>query len=479
MTTEDIIKLVLQYTGTKELKEGAEASKELKTALEDVGKAEEATQGKTEKLKEALEKAKGVLENFQSGGVGSSTKPLFDLLGLIPGAGPAFTLLGNAVEKAVPWIKTASEYLHTAGEKAGEFKAWLDKTATSVKDMTAYQKDLNAEVESYIGKLGEKEAKDKTFFEQKGEPTDEEERQQKRAKDYAQLTRGIQPDVLKELTALIAPQPTEEEKAAIEKQYKARVAYIMGLAPAMPEVMTKAALLQAQKERRTAMAPGVEEAAGMLQGAMTGDIEAIRAIQEKAPPGSRLAKIMATVSPEGQKEERNFKAAIADAEREAAEAQTRESAKRKEDAALSKEADEKRIAADRHITSATTTAEFQRIEKSNADTAKALADAKKHAPTPEQQRQAEAMRATSRVFQQETGQRASPEQARMMGDEAIKNLGIVGNYNQARDLAVMAEITRIKAAIDQMRGQVQGMSAAARFGPQPMRESNQTWGMAP
>ena len=112
MTSEEIIKLVLQIAGQKDLEESADAADKLKDELGKVGDEAGKAEGKFEKLKAVLETASEGFNKFQEGGVEEVIPFLSELAAKLPVVGPAFEIVNKAIEYGVA---AAQEALRVPG----------------------------------------------------------------------------------------------------------------------------------------------------------------------------------------------------------------------------------------------------------------------------------------------------------------------------------------------------------------------------
>jgi len=494
VTQDEVIKLILDLgeskVNVKTLIENLDSLKAIARAVAtegygklieetiDAGKAmhnlgDEIKEVKKVDLSEIGTMAGSIFGAIKEGDVGGALQQVSQLATAVPMLAPfaaGILAVGGAAKIAWPVLKDWFAKVKEEFEAAGAMAKQIEELDKRLRDHAV----TLDETTDAVKRLREEEAKD---IETPGT------RQAERAGILQHMMKGRREGLLKGLTQTISGMSDEERDAEldrIEKEYAETAKTVDQLAKKAETIDAAAELEKKNSARRLKALQAIDrtgaqkQAEDLYKKAMGGDAAAIRQVQEMLPTGSVESDIFAYGSEEAQRvrkvdtreyEEQRLRN-LARAEQQLLAADHR--ARRHQ-----REVDRSKIGAK---------IEIQHAKEDAAAEAKEMADIIRNAPpvaTPEQRQHRAAERATSRAFQQETGQAATAEQAKMMGDEAIKNLGIVGNYNQARDMAVMDQIRRIHEAIERLTGQTQNMGMATRYGPASMQPSNQTWGTAP
>ncbi len=500
MTNEEIIKLVLQIAGQKDLKESADAADKLKDELGKVGDEAGKAEGKFEKLKLALDTATAGFNKFQEGGVESVIPFISELAGKIPVIGPAFQIVNTAIEYGLPLLKKLSEYLGDSNEKLAPFKTWLDQTAGAMEGFQNRQEAINAALKDYRGELdegakAEEEAEKKRggerFTKGKGKSTTAEARKQQRADIFESLTAGNKAKLFEELTTQFMEDTGDDLIAEIEKEFTATTKEIAE----DPEhrynlpIQRQLAQMQAEAKRKRALAEVLANAAkvprDLLAAAQTGGEEAIAALAEAAPEGSLTAEIARLASPEEQQAQRQ-------ADREAEEQRKAIAARvAQEKLAAKHKANRAQQVIDRAKTAAKIEAlhakeDAAAAKKTAADEAKELAEMIRNAPTAQQIQHEQALAgARSQVAGFGLGT-PTPQQLESIASTAERNLAVFPDKHEAMLRAVLAKYREISDATgiineraEAALAQIQRMRPNNRFGPMTQQRSNQTWGMQP
>jgi hypothetical protein len=317
MTTEEIIKLALQFTGSKDLKEGAEAADDLKDSLKGVAEQEEKAEAATEKLKAVIEKGTEAFNKFSSGGIEEVIPFISELLEKVPGIGPAFTIVNKVIEYGIPLFKKLSEHIGDSNEQLAPFKKFIDTTAGSMEAFKNRQEAVNAAMKDYVALIqqsAEEEKKaetakaDKEFKEGKKKPTTREARQQERAEIFMELTRDSPAEIVEEVTKAILDKDEGEQVAAIESEFQGRMKDIKRRQGFDLPAQTQMATARAKSIREKALAAlpkkARERAEALIAGAGTGSEEGLAALAEAVPAGGLTADIARQAGPEAQEARR-------------------------------------------------------------------------------------------------------------------------------------------------------------------------------
>ena len=310
-----------------------------------------------------------------------------------------------------------------------------------------------------------------------------EARQKQSGDQFLALAGGDQADLVREAAeSMLQHEESSEERQKIEEEFNQRMKRVAGYTAWAPQFMVNAAIASAMKDRKDAIQAMrknlPEKARQILSAAGTGSPEAREALAGVAPEGGKIEELLELTSPEEleaqrragieAEEQRKDIAARVAQEKKAAEHRQRR---------YQQEVDRAKIGAK---------IEAQHAKQDAAADAKELAEMTRNAPksaTPQQHEHTAAKRAVIATSEREGYGTPTEAQAEAMANEAIRNLSVAGNAQQAALMAVLDQVKRINQATQAMADQQQAMAQqvrmSARFGPQTQQRTNQTWGMAP
>ncbi len=155
MTSEEIIKLVLETTGQEGLKDLATNATEAAKALATVAEKADQVEKKTLDLATLQEKGQGLFSAFQSGELPGIIQGVGDLVGLVPGLNafaPAIKKVGEVSQYAWPLLKDlykayseGAKDLKDAVTETEDYGERVDALGETIKNLTDQTASLNVE----------------------------------------------------------------------------------------------------------------------------------------------------------------------------------------------------------------------------------------------------------------------------------------------------------------------------------------------
>jgi hypothetical protein len=157
MTSEEVIKLVLETTGVKGLEELATQAFETAKALAEVGEKAEEVKKKTIDLQALATSGQGLFSAFQTGEIPGIIKGVGEMVDLVPALNtfaPAIKKIGEVTEYAWPLMKQLYEVwkepitpIVTATEKIVDYGTRLNELGKEVKTFTDRTAAENVQLE--------------------------------------------------------------------------------------------------------------------------------------------------------------------------------------------------------------------------------------------------------------------------------------------------------------------------------------------
>jgi hypothetical protein len=227
MTSEEIIKLVLQTVGQEDLKRLGEEAVKVKDALQKTGDAMSQVEKKSIDLEALASQGKGLFAVFQTGEIPGIIRGVGEMIDLVPGLNsfaPAIKKIGDVSEVAWPFLKDLyttitkePEKVKEATEAIADYGERIDELGESVTNMTDRQASLNAELER-----GKKALEDQAKRVQELnalQPHQSEsvaEAASERAENLTSVFGGRQEDLVEHVSRAMAKKERAEKTAELE-----------------------------------------------------------------------------------------------------------------------------------------------------------------------------------------------------------------------------------------------------------------------